>query len=859
MAKQYDIKVHVDLSQSDAALARQSQGIGKVERQYKQAGDAQERAAKRAADQQVRQAERAAQAQAKASQRAADQQARDAQRIANAQAKEAEKAANAQARAAERSANKNATEAQRAANAQTRAAQVAANAQIKEADRAANAQARSAKKAADAQAKEADRAFRSSFVSSLGLEAQASKLSDKLTDQATKQANAKISAADRAQARLSAMAGRALTDEEVKAKAIGAVNQRLNDKRVALATKTAEKERTAGLGAVDRFNEMASVLADKINPASIAWTAGLAGAGILLGDMVKRWHDIGEGIQTATKFQTKYRESLPENAALKGRLGDTTKESRDSLLTRSLTLQTADQAKEFEAAFLNTGQASIGPRFSQAEANRLKIEGGSFQAAEGGSATTHGELLGRLPALMKLPKDKAGKDIPLTADQVMAEESRIFDILQGGGASFTQGAGQLMKHASLSQTGGFKSIAEQTALQSAFSVGNKDQGGEMVAWLQRSTVGNLGRMTSSGIEGSEKVGEYLKGIKADQFTQSIPISKAISADLLRQEQQAKVARKEFSADKYLRSKGFGNEEDIKSQLAFHEMNQSGQLAPFLAKAEGPATPKAIQDKIAESRADPMMQARSADYARDAQQFTYARDHATADAFRRQVFYEAKKDNPILSGEFEDIEKDPTYKKQRLLQASVDKALQRSAGRAGIKVDSIGGYNPTASQLALDKPVQSAIDRIQAAKVDPFADSRTMLAGQVLENLNAASAAEVAPRAGLAKQAEEKRKARMLADPANQPVQRDGDAGLMMRGMPSSMLPGLGGIPGLPGDASLGVLQQILVMLQEQTAMQQDAARTRNAQEKHLADLAGKKPASMGPLPPTGPGRINPRP
>ena len=647
----------------------------------------------------------------------------------------------------------------RSAAAQERAAQRTADAQAREAKRAADQQAREARRVADQQARESQRAADRRTRDAQRVATAQAKADDAVTKELQRQADAQAKivqkaaddrtrAAQRAQDRLSSMAGRALTDEELKAKGIGAINDRLNARRVASAVKAAERERWAAMSVREKFADVGETILGKVNPGMIAMGVGVAAVAAVSARVVKHWQDVAHDIQEAIRFTNQYRELLPENASLKGNLGDTTKESRDSLALRTKTLQTVEQARDFEAGFLNTGQVSIGTKITQATADQLKVAGGSFQAAEGGSATTHGELLGTLPSLMKTRRDFARREIPLTAKEVTDEQARLFDINQLGRTSFTSGTEQLLKNSSLTQTGAFNSIAEQAAVQSAFSLVSKDQAGEMTQWLQRATIGNLGRMTDSGIEGSEKVGAYLNKLGVGQETQGLPVAKAISADLAKQEGAARQEGRQFSAQKYLGLEGFGNQEDIKALTSFHALNQDGRLEQFLAKARGTANAQPVLDKIAASRADPMMEARSVQLSGDLEKFTQERASATADQYRRQIFEEVKATG-LMAGKYEDVEKDPFQFEQTRLQRFLNAGLRRDAAKAGVEIGELPEYRPWASQAALDRPIQDAIDKIQGAKVDPFAESRTFIAGRARSNLDRSIAAEAAPRAGLA--------------------------------------------------------------------------------------------------------------
>ena len=896
MSKEYKIAVTVDLSQSDAQLARQNQGLQGVATQAKRTGDAQEQAAKKAAQAQVQafkaatdagfvsffkldaQATKLSDKLASQAKRTADTQAREAARAADQRIKEDRRAFDANLasilradKEATRLADKLANQAVKTAAKQTSEAQRATAQKVKEDERAFNAsfvsslkldaqasklsdklasqakksadtQARESAKAADQKIKEDQRAFNASFVSSLKLENQASKLSDKLADTATRTANKQAAESQRAADKLTAMRGRSLTDEEVTAKGLGAVAQRLNDRRVSLATKTAEKERWAAMTVRDKFAEVGESIATKVNPGMLALGAATAVVGVGVKLIADHWKDVAKGITDSIKLTTDYRESLPENAALNGRLGDTTREALASLKLRTETLQTRDEEKGFTGGILNSGQVSVGSRITQKEFDRLKVQAGSFQSAEGGDPKTHGELVGQLPALIPLKKDATGADIPLTADQVTAKESKIFDILQLGKSSFSSGAKQLSENASLTQTGSFRSIEEQAALQSAFSLYGPDEAGTKTRWLEQATVGNIDRNRKSSIEGSEQVGQYLKTLGVQEGQKGIPIARLVSGDLTKQEDAAKATGRDFNASEYLAKKGYANQEHTRALKEFHGLDRDGQLQQFFDRANSPDDSSTIQDKIAAGRADPRMQERSAGLTSELQKFTYDRSHATAEAYRRQVFEELKSNpNGGLAGDYKDIATDSTQRKQIMLQRGVERALQRDARKAGVKVPSLGVYNPTSSQLDLDSPIQAAIDQLQKAKVDPFRESRQAVAGLAVKNLRTTIGAEAAPRAGLARGAEQERMRRQVPP---------------MIARPGAIDPGIGGAPG--ADPVQALLQQLIGLTQQGVVLQTEADK-RRAEANRLAQAGQNRPPVATPLPVMGPGRIPMRP
>lgn len=467
MAKRYEIELHVDTTRSDAATARSARTVGQVEKAHQKAGEAQERAARRGAD---------------AGFISALKLDAQATKLSARIAAEAEKQAAAQERSFKRAADAAARQAKRASDQQEGAFKRAADRAEKEAQRAANAQVREAKRASDKMAQEAQRA----------------------EDQ-------KARVAQKAQEAISNLAGRMITAEEARATALGQIHQKMNDKRVALAVKAMEREQAAGKSFFQKASESIGETLGSITPMTAALAAGTAAATFAVSALVEKWADVARGIEKSIKFQDDYRKGTLPLAALKGHLGDTTTEMKEQLLLRSKTLQSQDQAKAFEEQMLNTGVVSIqAGQVTQAEFDKYKVRAGSFQAAQGESAATHGQLAGQMPSLLKAKKDAKGKVIPFTSDELTAGESKLFDILSLGGATFESGTNQLLKNASLSSTGLYKDVYEQAALQSMFSGKTPESAGDLTNQFTRATVGGLGRMRGVQVEGAEKIGPYLK-------------------------------------------------------------------------------------------------------------------------------------------------------------------------------------------------------------------------------------------------------------------------------------------------------------------------------------------------------------
>lgn len=458
--------------------------------------------------------------------------AASAQQGAAAQSRAARQASDAQAREAQRAADnaerwvareyrdrvkyeqQKQREIQRTTDRASRDAQKMADDQAREAKRAADAQGREAQRQAD----NAERWQAREYRDRVRFEQQRQREAQRTTDRAAREAERRAEAEKRA-------------FEE--------------------STSGAEMFQNAVTGLAGAFASMISVDA-------------------VLGEIGDSFDRVQRTIVESAKFVNDYREALLELAALKGRMGGTGEEVVENLRFRAQTLQTADAAAEFQLAALGSGEAAIDKGgvekfISRTEFDKLMVLAGSMQAVEKGDAETYGALAGQVPTLM-------GKHV--TGEEAFAKMSQFYKILQPGGSTFSSGVGQFLKNAPYSQL--FNDPAEMMAVQSAFSVQNREGAGEQVQQFLRATVGGLGRMRGVQVEGdSQKVGQYLGGLGATDQMSPVQIGKLIAQDFRNQQASAATQGKKFNAMQYLLHQGYGNQEDRLSLMAFAELINSG--------------------------------------------------------------------------------------------------------------------------------------------------------------------------------------------------------------------------------------------------------------------------------------------
>jgi hypothetical protein len=529
---------------------------------------------------------------------------------------------------------------------------------------------------------------------------------------------------------------KALTDAEVKEQAKSRIVQRENERRIGEVVKAGtveRREQTKLLTAeqlafevrereIKKFNDerIKSALA-----ASDAETEGFgksevaaAALGKALGSFAVQMvglqsiQSIGEKIiESFTKARDivlasvdslkEYREQVLELAALKDDLGQTTAQVQEQLKFRAQTLQDRRGADEFQKAILGAGESVIDKNgrqglMSEDEFKKFMVMAGQFQAAEGGSAETHGTLAGLIP------QNAGGKR--LTAAEAFAKEEQLYSIFKPGVfQNFTSAANQYQKLTPMIQNEVFSDM-EGAALMSAFSTSSKEEAGTMTKWFAQATAGNLGRKGMPRIEGSEPIGEYYKSLGLTDQDSVFKIADTVIADMNKAEFEARKRGQNFNALHWLGTKGFANEEQRTALMAYRGATKSGQLQMFMDLAKnGPKGEAAA--KIEQFRTRDMAGInRRVSIEEEAAQVNDAAQTEYYDALMRHAYASYRAENPgVVSGTYDEYIKDQKLGGQRRLHGIAAQLLGRELRRVGGGVD----------QEALDESLNPGIGTFQA--------------------------------------------------------------------------------------------------------------------------------------------------
>lgn len=468
---------------------------------------------------------------------------------------------------------------------------------------------------------------------------------------------------------------------------------------------------------------------------------GIGSAQAVASTIVQQFRDIKREAMEAGKFVQGYRESLLELAALKGHLGQTTTEVREQLLFRAKTLQTAEAAKSFQEMALGAGESAIGVNISQDEFKKAMVLGGQFQAAEGGSAATHGRLTGMMPMLM----GRKG----ITGAEAFAKEQQMFNIFQPGGGTFGQMTNQFLQQAPLVTSGLFKDPAQMAAILSAFSTMNPEGAGANVQQFTRATVGGLGRMRGANIEGRvEKQAEFLKRIGANDQMTPTEIGKLISAEFGREETRAAKAGtgekfdlgaaitagggnlEKFTPEQrakltmgfnpmtFLQKHGYMNQEDMMALMGFHGLMKGGQFeGTFEPRAVAPPSADEAMKRITAARLDPVFQGRQRELGEQLAQVPKGlREEELKNALGPA--FSTLKGQQKITGEYEDVMsggilsnvKELIFGQRHMVELEAQRQLGEEATRLGIDPKLPFSLKQTATGMA-PEPVYMGDERL----------------------------------------------------------------------------------------------------------------------------------------------------
>ncbi len=414
-----------------------------------------------------------------------------------------------------------------------------------------------------------------------------------------------------------------LTDAQIAKRAELEMIKKANKERVDNAIKAAEAEQEAlkatGETIVDTTKKLLSFGAGFV---------GLSSAAAVVSGIVEYFKAINKEIFESAKFIEDYRKAILELAKLKNQMGHTTKTLGEELSFRSQTLQTKEEAIEFQSIGLGIGLASVQAGvISEPEMKKALIYGGAFQAAEHGDAAAHATLAGVLPQIM------GGKGIK--GEDVERRKAQLYSIFQGGGPKFQQLIPQFTDLASyMSPTTGAYKDTELAALMAAFSTTKLGSGkaGTTVEQFTTATLGGVDRTGKPRITGAEGQGEYLKKLGVtDKMLKETPrtqlafkIADLITADLEKKQKEAEAKGEQFHPSVYLKHEGYAHLQSLDALLAYSDVKRSGVLKGFmdLARPEkAPTFAEARAEVEKFQRTDPGAQAMTANLAAELSNFS----------------------------------------------------------------------------------------------------------------------------------------------------------------------------------------------------------------------------------------------
>ena len=278
-----------------------------------------------------------------------------------------------------------------------------------------------------------------------------------------------------------------------------------------------------------------------------------------LGDKLAKVREFQDkGAATGLDMRDKARE-------VAGLLGESS--PSDAVMNRIFRVQMAgggtfDEALKYEEQF--QGSLPAGKQaghITDEQAAALETEGKAFADRAGIDSATAGDLVGSLPQFLDMTKDEKGK--PLTTEQgvnkAMGQLNALhYGLNEGRGKISTLAANDLGASAGALANG---RVADQAELGAFIGIGSNISKG---AAGSGTTYDRLSRLLNEGLgEG----GEFLKQIGvADQSGDLNKLRKL--KEHVDAQRRASADPAKFDGIKYLQSKGFGNDMEVKSASGY---------------------------------------------------------------------------------------------------------------------------------------------------------------------------------------------------------------------------------------------------------------------------------------------------
>lgn len=527
-----------------------------------------------------------------------------------------------------------------------------------------------------------------------------------------------------------------LTKEQVTFQARDALVRKHNQARIDAEIKATEASKSGWSATSDSVG-----LAAKAVGSFAFQMLGLNSIQSIVGTIADNFQRAKDRAMDAAKFVQDYREALLELAALKGQLGETGKTVAEELKFRGKTLQTANQAREFQLGALGTGQAAMDTAaekklIAPGEFQKALVLGGKFQAVENESAETHGRLIGSIPTLF-------GRR--MTGQEVFQKEQQLFNINQPGGSSFGSAMDQYLKNAPL-VTSGILTPERSLALQSAYSIANPGGAGTNVQQFTRATAGGLGRMRGmQGIDGepNEKWAQYLRRIGATDQMDPLQIGDKIAEDLDKEEAKATSGGKKFNPLLYIQTHGMGNMEDANALLAYRGFRNESLKNTFLPLAERTPTAQEAIGPIERARRDVVFQGRRADISDELAKFNpgAGKEETLNNLFR--LSFNRLQGNNEVEGTYKQVMDAPFYSPTEFMygyraktEMEAQNQLAKEARRVGVNPNIPVFMRQTATGMKSETRfvgrdrLYELSQQVQAAGGDPMAGFQADVASAV---------------------------------------------------------------------------------------------------------------------------------
>lgn len=319
-----------------------------------------------------------------------------------------------------------------------------------------------------------------------------------------------------------------------------------------------QRELAESMGATEKAGAQFAGILGQIGNAAF----GINGIASVISAIADSFERARSQAEEAGKMASEYRDALKEIAALKGQNAPDAGTIKGQLEFRTKTLQSAQDARAVQEAFLNvsgvsTDTADTKRRMTKETAEKAMVFAGQMHARLGGDAGAFGALAGMIPTM------EGGR---VEASDIARRMVQMQQIGEKGAASPADFAKAMGESSGLVTTGAFQTRGNQSAaarmaaLGSAISITTPK---EITTGLQQihKITGSALFDTTPGPGAEMSPSDYLTSLGVTNQMDDLEILQKMFRDVERAEAESAKRGEQLNMTEYLKKRGFTDVQD----------------------------------------------------------------------------------------------------------------------------------------------------------------------------------------------------------------------------------------------------------------------------------------------------------